>query len=174
MADIRVRRYSPSDSESSAQEEVVQALADALKEIDLARNISVKRALSALDSWSMQSLVGYFNQPIQPPPSNTYGDVVANFPARLSIPRMLHLGNLETHYRQLETETDLEANWKPSLAIASRPSAGQYSAPAGRNSACWHGRSSYCARAVRSTRVLSWVSNARARTRRQAYPNDCA
>jgi hypothetical protein len=121
MADIRVRRYSPSDSESSAQEEVVQALADALKEIDLARNISVKRALSALDSWSMQSLVGYFNQPIQPPPSNTYGDVVANFPARLSIPRMLHLGNLETHYRQLETETDLEAKLEAFVGYSITP-----------------------------------------------------
>lgn len=97
LANIRVNEYTPDTETAQATEKVVNAVFEALKELDLRKAAYVKRAAESLDGGSCALLLQSVTSAgsIAHPQSATFGEVMSNAAPLGAISRMLELGVLK-------------------------------------------------------------------------------
>ena len=113
ITNVRVNLYHPDTDPSNARELVINSINDALKEVDLKRHLSVRRAAESLDypSWMVLAKAqhGYVTHPVM----RTTGQVIANTSRVRAIERLLDLGALKTEYVQVMPKILQSAGYDP-------------------------------------------------------------
>ena len=105
VSNIRVNSYDPAADDSKAAELIRLAAIDALREIDLKKNLAVKSVAESLDytSWSIL-LEASSSDGIFPPLVNTMGQALSNTSRLTAISRLLEFCALSTAYLQITPE----------------------------------------------------------------------
>lgn len=99
ITNVRVNSYDPDTDPSTARELVIDSINNALKEIDLKRHLSVRRAAESLDYPSWMVLAEAQHGDITHPVMRTMGQAVGNASRARAIERLLDLGALKTEYK---------------------------------------------------------------------------
>lgn len=99
LAGVRVHHYDP-DERLAAVTTLKHLVTEALKAVDLRRNVAVQRALMSLDLTMYLLLIRGFAIPH--PAASTVGDVLAGAEYVAAINRLLAGGMLETKFKTLE------------------------------------------------------------------------
>jgi len=102
LANIRVNRYEPDTDSQMARRRVTEAVSEALREIDLTRNLAVQRAAESLDPDGLILVAEAASGVIRPPESHTMKDVMNNIGTMISLPRLLDLGLIASVYTENE------------------------------------------------------------------------
>lgn len=102
IANVRVNRYDPDCDPEGARIQVAKTIRESIKEVDLRRHLTVRRAAETLDfkSWLML-LIAVGNGGIQYFPMKTLREALGNGPNNEAIVRLLQLGALEVNYQTL-------------------------------------------------------------------------
>lgn len=105
VANVRVNYYNPDNDPGAAQKLVSEIIIEALNEIELNKNLAVKKAAESLDfvSWMVLSEAAAGNS-IDPPVTRTMGQVLANVARQSAISRLLDMGTLTTSYLTMTPE----------------------------------------------------------------------
>ena len=99
VANIRVNGYEPEGNPAAAKERVSDTIIAAIKEIDLKKHLTVKRAAESLDCYSWVALMDAVQQKgIEHPSTTTVQNVLGNMNRITSIRRLLELGALSASY----------------------------------------------------------------------------
>jgi hypothetical protein len=104
ITNVRVNSYDPDTDPSTARELVIDSITDALKEVELKRHLSVRRAAESLDYSSWMVLAEAQHGCVTHPVMRTMGQVIANTSRARAIERLLDLGALKTEYLQVTPE----------------------------------------------------------------------
>jgi hypothetical protein len=105
VANVRVNSYDPDGDPEKAGDKLGITIMEAIKEIDLKRNLSIKATAESLDyaCWEIL-LIAATEGGIHSPPMKTFGEVVGNGRRISAISRLLELGVLKTNYLQITPE----------------------------------------------------------------------
>jgi len=99
IANVRVNSYDPDGDPENALRKVGTTIVEAIKEIDLKKNLSVKAAAESLDHTCLEILLSSVAKGgVYPPQMKTVGQALANVRHLLAISRLLELGALKTNY----------------------------------------------------------------------------
>jgi hypothetical protein len=116
VANVRVNHYSPDDDPDTARELVGETIVEALNEIELKKQLAVKRAAESLDfvSWEVLAEVAA-SDGIEPPVARNAAQFIVNAPRQTAIARLLDMGALTTSYLTMTPEfiaalTDIPAH----------------------------------------------------------------
>lgn len=103
VANVRVNHYDPDSKPEESQKKVVDAVLDALKELDLRRNLAVRHAVESLDfaGWNLL-LVG--GNVVNHPVVRNMGDALSHAGTIAAISRLLEMGILQTEYLSVTPE----------------------------------------------------------------------
>lgn len=105
VANVRVNTYSPDQDPDDARTRVTEAIVEAVREVDLKRQLTVNAAAETLDfpCWSvlLQTLA---SGDIQHFPLRTMNQALGNAANNAAIVRLLELGAIPTDYTKLTTE----------------------------------------------------------------------
>jgi hypothetical protein len=106
ISNVRVHRYDPDGNPEEARKTVTETVISSLRELDLKRNLAVRRAAQSLDYESWFVLAEAQQQGgVTPPPRRTMGQVLS-VGARLdAIARLLDLGAIRTEFLRVTAET---------------------------------------------------------------------
>ena len=105
VANIRVNLYDPDCDPDKAMRLVGSTIVEAIKEVDLKRNLSVKAAAESLDYACWDILLQATNKGgIHPPPMKTMGQALGNACHISAISRLLELKALKTNYLHITPE----------------------------------------------------------------------
>jgi hypothetical protein len=105
VANIRLNIYDPDGKPEDARQKVRDVIIEALREVDLKRNLAVRATAEALDytSWMLLATAVASNG-VEPPPTKTMGQALANAASIAAIQRLLNLGALATTYITVTAE----------------------------------------------------------------------
>jgi hypothetical protein len=105
LTNVRVNSYDPDGDPEKARRKVGAIIVEAIKEVDLKRNLSVKAAAESLDftCWDIL-LTAAAKDGIHPPPMKTMGQALGNARHISAISRLLELGALRTNYLNITPE----------------------------------------------------------------------
>lgn len=110
VANIRVNSYDPDGKPKESKDIVVERIVSAFTEIDLKKQLAVKRAAETLDYPSWWALVEALHQGgISHPEQRTMGQILGSFAQSQAISRLLEMGALRTQYQKVTPEL-IEAN----------------------------------------------------------------
>jgi hypothetical protein len=109
LANVRVNQYDPDSKPQESQEQVVNAVVDALKELDLTRHLAVKRAVEGLDFAGWRVLLEGQDL-INPPVVRTMRDALSHASRIAAIARLLDMGVLQTDFLNITPEYLRAAN----------------------------------------------------------------
>jgi hypothetical protein len=114
VANVRINFYDPDDDPETAVRLVGTAIIEAIKEVDLKRNLAVKAAAESLDyaCWDILFHAAAINE-IDPPSIRTMGQALGNQSRISGISRLLEIGALKTKYRQITPELISELKDQP-------------------------------------------------------------
>lgn len=114
VANVRVNLYDPGHDPEKARIKVGTTIVEAIKEVDLKRNLSVKAAAESLDytCWDIL-LTAAAKDGIHPPPMKTMGQALGNARHISAISRLLELGALRTNYLHITPELLSNPNDQP-------------------------------------------------------------
>ncbi len=102
LANIRVNSYDPDSHPDVAKQVVKEALSEALHEIDVTKNLAVKRAVEALDQVSFRILATAIAQgTVKHPQLRTMGQILGSMADVQALSRLLELGLITTRYVKL-------------------------------------------------------------------------
>lgn len=124
ILNVRVNRYSPECDQAAARELVSEAIINALKEIDLKRNLAVKAAAESLDAtahWALTVAV-YQGELRDWPTKTTIAQALSSAPPNQAIRRLLEMGALRMQFLKLQ------ASVIENLSEASEETLGKYKA----------------------------------------------
>ena len=113
IANVRVNSYHPDTDPSTARELVIDSITDALKEVDLKRHLSVRRAAESLDYPSWIVLAEAQHGDVTHPVMRTMRQALGNASRASAITRLLDLGALKTEYAQVTPELLQSAGDEP-------------------------------------------------------------
>ena len=114
VANVRVNSYDPDGDPEKARKLVGTTIVEAIKEIDLKRNLSVKAAAESLDYTCWDILLHAAAQDgIHPPPMTTMRQALGNSRHISAISRLLELGALKTNYLHITPELLTDTNDQP-------------------------------------------------------------
>jgi len=102
---VRVNRYSPESDRAAARKSVSEAIINALKEVDLKRNLAVKAAAESLDAnahWALT--VAVYQGELQDWPTKTMVQAMSSAPCNQAIRRLLEIGALRMDFLKLEAK----------------------------------------------------------------------
>lgn len=118
VANVRVNSYDPDTNPEEARRKVGITIVEAIKEIDLKRNLTVKAAAESLDytCWDIL-LAAAAKDGIHPPPMKTMGQALGNARHISAISRLLELGALKTNYLHITPELLTEHKDQPGEKI---------------------------------------------------------
>jgi hypothetical protein len=104
LANVRVNSYDPDGDPAKSRAEVAAAASDALREVDLAKSITVDRAIEVLDDAMLVALLDFLSNPaaFQPHVDRTVGDILGRASRRAAIARLLEVGILKTRLIPIE------------------------------------------------------------------------
>ena len=106
VTNVRVNRFDPDADPAAAVELVVDAILNALREVDLRRSLAVSIAVEGLDFFSWWVLAESGNRSKIPHPTNrTFGDVVGNAQRVSAIHRLLDIGALRASFLKIDPAT---------------------------------------------------------------------
>ena len=105
VMNVRVLEYDPDGAPEAAQNLVADAILRSLRELDLRRSLSVRRAAESLDvhSWFLL-LEAQTVEMIHHPRVNTMGEVLGGAPRRQAIDRLLEIGGLRAEIVKVTPE----------------------------------------------------------------------
>lgn len=105
VANVRVNSYDPDTYPDNARSQVAEAIVEALKELDMRRNLAVRSAARSLDSsaFCVLSLAKRHNG-VKHFQTTTMGQALGNAAGNGAISRLLELGALETDYTRASPE----------------------------------------------------------------------
>lgn len=105
VTNVRVNNYDPDGAPDTAKAKVRDAIAEAIKEVELRRLLTVRRAIETLDypSWMLLA-EAYGSEGISHPIMRTMGQVLGSTSRANAIARLLELGALKTSYLQATPE----------------------------------------------------------------------
>jgi hypothetical protein len=104
-ANVRVNRYAPDAAPEAARAQVATAILSALQEIDLRKNLAVRRAAESLDYpswWALARAQGKGG--LKHPPSGTMREALGNAPHAAALARLLELGAIRTRYEAVTAD----------------------------------------------------------------------
>lgn len=106
VMNIRVLEYDPDGDPSAAQDLVVDAIVQSLKELDLRKSLSVKRVAESLDadSWDLIFVAHSEGIVYHPPAIKTMRDALGDATRRHAIDRLLETGALRAEIVKLTSE----------------------------------------------------------------------
>ena len=104
ITNVRVNSYDPDTDPSTARELVIDSITDALKEVDLKRHLSVRRAAESLDYPSWMVLAEAQHGCVTHPVMRTMRQALGNASRARAIERLLDMGALKTEYLQVTPE----------------------------------------------------------------------
>ena len=114
IANVRVNSYNPDGDPDSARRKVGTTIVEAIKEIDLKKNLLVKAAAESLDYTCWDILLSAAAKGgIYPPQMKTMGQALANARHISAISRLLELGALRTNYLRITPELLADPNDQP-------------------------------------------------------------
>lgn len=118
VANVRVNDYSPDDDPHAARELVSEIIMEALNEIELKKHLAVKKAAESLDfeSWWVLSEAAA-GDGIEPPVTQSLGQLVVNAAKQTAIARLLDMGALTTSYLTLTPEIISAQTDKPAHSM---------------------------------------------------------
>jgi len=103
VAHVRVNYYDPDNKHEESQERVANAVLDAIKELDLRRNLAVQRAVDSLDFAGWNILLSAQDE-VRHPVVRNMGDALGHASAIAAISRLLDMGILQTQYTKVTPE----------------------------------------------------------------------
>lgn len=114
LANVRVNSYDPDGDPEKARRRVGTTIVEAIKEVDLKRDLSVKAAAESLDytCWDIL-LTAAAKDGIHPQPMKTMGQALGNARHISAISRLLELGALRTNYLHITPELLASPNDQP-------------------------------------------------------------
>lgn len=105
VSNVRVNMYSPDEEPAESIEIVAVAIFEALKEVDLKRNLAIKAAGDMLDYKSWEILLQASSTGVvSPPPTQTARQALGNAAYLAAISKLLELGALSTSYLKISPE----------------------------------------------------------------------
>jgi hypothetical protein len=108
---VRVNWYDPDGKPEEARRKVADTIIEALKEVDLKKNLAVKAAAESLDYTSWMILAqAHAEDGVGPPLTSTMGQALGNAARIAAIARLLELKALTTAYITLTPEVLATAN----------------------------------------------------------------
>jgi len=106
ISNVRVHRYDPDGNPEEARKTVTETVISSLRELDLKRNLAVRRAAESLDYESWFVLAEAQQQGgVTPPPRRTMGQVLSAGARLDAIARLLDLGAIRTEFLRVTAET---------------------------------------------------------------------
>lgn len=105
VMNVRVLQYDPDGAPASAQEIVADAIVQSLRELELARSLTVRRVADSLDvhSWFLLFEMGPGGT-LQHPPVRTMGQALGGIARRHALDRLLQIGALRAEITKLTPE----------------------------------------------------------------------
>lgn len=105
VMNIRVLQYDPDGAPTAAQEIVADAIVQSLRELELARSLSVRRVAHSLDvhSWFLLFEIRP-GSILHHPPVRTMGQALGGITRRQAIDRLLQVGALRADFTKLTPE----------------------------------------------------------------------
>jgi hypothetical protein len=105
VANIRINRYDPDSDPAGAIKLVGYSIIEAIREVDLKKNLAVNSAADSLDftSWLIL-LQAAATDGIHPPQMGTMRHIMANTKRLVAIQKLLDIGALKTAYLILSSE----------------------------------------------------------------------
>ena len=99
IANVRVHHYDPDGSPLSARKFVTEIIVQSLKEVDLKKNLAVKKAAQSLDfrSWIMLAH-SFVNRPFFHPSTQTMGQALGAVADANAIDKLLEIGALQAEF----------------------------------------------------------------------------
>lgn len=113
VANVRVNHYDPENQPDEAQEIMGVAVIDAIKELDLRRNLTVERAVTSLSFRDWLILFQIASGKVNHPVTRTMGDALSHASTVAAISRLLDMGILQTDYVSVTPELFSESTTKP-------------------------------------------------------------
>ena len=105
VANVRINTYDPDNEPERAQKTVAVTIAEAIKEVDLKKHLSVRAASESLDYTSWEILLRTAaSSGFNPPPMKTMRDALGNMRHLSAISRLLELGALKTDFIKITPE----------------------------------------------------------------------
>ena len=97
ITQVRVNSYNPDGEPDAARQQVTEAITEAIREIDLTKNLSVQRIVSSLNYWEIETLLSLTQQSqLHYPAIRTMRDVMSHMYRIPAITRLLESGLIET------------------------------------------------------------------------------
>jgi hypothetical protein len=104
VSNVRVNRYNPDGNAGGAREQVARAIVSALREIDLRRNLAVRKAGEALDYESWMLLFELSNAAGHHPPRRTMREALGAVARAGAIGRLLEVGAIRAAFIRVTSE----------------------------------------------------------------------
>lgn len=99
LSPVRVNKYDPDHSPSQARQTVREAVAEAIKEIDVRKSLAVDRAASSMDEHTIIVLVAARDAGFQHPAATTMSAVLSSLSDLQALSRVLDAGLVRATYR---------------------------------------------------------------------------
>ena len=105
VSTVRVQRYDPDGSPSTAIDTVAQTVLSSLREVDLGRSMAVRKVASSLDATSWAVLIsGNGGERIPPPAARTMGDMLGGSRQAAAIQALLQAGAIAAEFEPFTPE----------------------------------------------------------------------
>ncbi len=109
LSPVRVNRYDPDRDATLARQAVKEAVADAIKEVDLRKSLAVDRAASSVDESAITVLVAAAGKDgVQPFPIDTIDKILANMRYLQALSRLLDAGLILAAYKDTPPPAEAE------------------------------------------------------------------
>lgn len=112
VANVRVNSYDPDGDPEEARIKLGTTIREAIREIDLKRNLSIKVAAESLD-YTCWEILTTAKGGVHPPPMGIVAQALGNAHRILAISRLLELGALKTNYLHITPELLVDLNDQP-------------------------------------------------------------
>jgi hypothetical protein len=105
VTNVRVNTYAPDDDPENARQTVINAITEALREIDLKQHLAVMSAAHSLDAYAWWALATALQSSgVTMQPGQNIAQALTNAPHNQAITRLLQIGALATEYPVLSAE----------------------------------------------------------------------